>query len=147
MGKTSWDKSPPQNKEENQDQAFISKTCEKCFYNTAPQICSLQSDGPCVHQYPGAVHVNLSKLKDYVWRNFPLWIKRNMLNLIKKHKQLQDELWLEEFSSLEEEEYAQLDHKHRHLQYVLCPEEFSSLEEHEYAQLRYIDEREKVLEN
>ena len=56
-------------------------------------------------------------------------------------------IMLEEFSSLEEEEYAQLDQEHRQLQNGLCLEEFSSLEEHESAQLRYNDERAKVLEN
>ena len=56
-------------------------------------------------------------------------------------------LCLEEFSSLEEEEYARLYQEHRQLQDGLCMEEFSSLEEHEYAQPRYIDETEKVLEN
>ena len=54
---------------------------------------------------------------------------------------------MEEFSSLEEEEYAQLDQENRQLQDGLCLEEFSSLEEHESAQLRYTDEREKVIEN
>ena len=52
---------------------------------------------------------------------------------------------MEEFSSLEEEEYAQIDQEHKQLQDGLCLEEFSSLKEHEAAHLRYTDEREKVL--
>ena len=48
---------------------------------------------------------------------------------------------------MEEEEYAQLHQEHRQLQDGLCLEQFSSLEEHEFAQVTYTDEREKVLEN
>ena len=45
---------------------------------------------------------------------------------------------------MEEEEYVQLEQEHRQLKDGLCMEEFSSFEEHESAQLRYSDEREKV---
>ena len=69
MGKPSWE--PP-----SQNAAGINKFCcnDQLFREVMKNI------GSSVHQHPRTMHVNLSKLNSYVWRNFPLWKKNNMLN-------------------------------------------------------------------